>query len=649
MAGSSVEVKKKDRGVWLVGGTIGQITGSKLPSNKQVLQRFLHHHCHDRKRIQDSATDTAREISVFWEKARIPKRQECHIINKIKQLYLTWQGLKKSASRRTEVQQRKEDAFVQTFNDLFDVAHCEAMTLIKIPEDREFLLAQREKNRRGCMGPVDTKLTKQEARHLDRAAQHEARKRKELKRSTSASQLVEPSDSSSDETIQASSSDEDASVYVATPLPPKRRKPTAVVSSEVSAALDRSKISDRNAVYILAATAHSLGQDPEKLIINRESIRQARRKNREIVAKEIKDTFTPGSSLTVHWDSKMLPALQSKESVDRLAILVSGEDKTKLLGVPKIHRGTGEAQAAAVFNLIQEWNLIDRVQFMSFDTTSSNTGLKSGACMLLEQKLGRSLVSLACRHHIMELIVARVFDTLMEASSGPVIKLFQRFSEFWTSIDKHDYESGVADRSIASQLESEKDDLLTFISCQLSLFQPRDDYRELLELSHLFLGGELLANVTIHQPGAMHRARWMAKLIYSLKLFLFRSQFKLTQREHTGLRRFNVFVMKVYLKAWFTCQCPTSAPRNDLSMLRYIEEYKALDAPVVTAAMKSFSNHLWYLSETLIGLAFFDADVPVDEKMGMVNALQREVPSDDTPRRIALENTTARKKLGFCF
>ena len=103
MAGSSVEVKKKERGVWLVGGTIGQITGSKLPSNKQVLQRFLHHHCHDRKRIQDSATDTARGISVFWEKARIPKRQECHIINKIKQLHLTWQGLKKSASRRTEV------------------------------------------------------------------------------------------------------------------------------------------------------------------------------------------------------------------------------------------------------------------------------------------------------------------------------------------------------------------------------------------------------------------------------------------------------------------------------------------------------------------------------------------------------------------
>lgn len=645
MASCSVEVKKKNRGVWLVGGTIGQITGSKLPSNKQVLQRFFHLHKNDKKTIQESAINTAREILIVWEKAKIPTRQECHIINKIKQLHSTWQGLKKSASRRTEVQQGKEEAFVQNFDDLFDAAHADALTLINIDEDRQFLLAQREKGRRGCMGPVDTKLAQQEVRRLERAALNAERQRKEVARCAAESQPAELSDSSNEETIQASSSDEEVSVNTSH-LSPKRRKPTSIVNSEVSAALDRSKVSDRNAVYVLAATAHSLGQDPQNLAINRESIRQARRKTRETIAKEIKDSFTPGSSLTVHWDGKMLPALQSKESVDRLAILVSGEGTTKLLGVPKIPSGTGEAQAMAVFSLIQEWNLNDRVQFMSFDTTASNTGLKSGACILLEQKLGRKLVSLACRHHVMELIVAKVFDKVMEASSGPNIKLFKRFSEFWTSIDRHNYESGVADHLIASQLESEKDVLLAFISSQLSQFQPRDDYRELLQLAQLFLGADLRADVTIHQPGALHRARWMAKLIYSLKIFLFRSQFKLTERELSGLRRFNVFLMKVYLKTWFTCQCPTSAPRNDLSLLRNIEAYKTLDASVATAAMKSFSNHLWYLSETLIGLAFFDADVSVDEKIDMVRALQRQVSSDDPPRRIAcVDNQTALKKL----
>lgn len=123
----------------------------------------------------------------------------------------------------------------------------------------------------------------------------------------------------------------------------------------------------------------------------------------------------------------MLPALESKESVDRSAVLVSGDGVMKLLGVPKLPNGTGEAEATAVFNLVQEWNLADRIIFVSFDTTASNTGVYSGACVLLEQKMGKELISLACRHHILELIVAKVFDTLMGLSSGPNIKLFQRF------------------------------------------------------------------------------------------------------------------------------------------------------------------------------------------------------------------------------
>ena len=92
-----------------------------------------------------------------------------------------------------------------------------------------------------------------------------------------------------------------------------------------------------------------------------------------------------------------------------------------LVIVPLLPNGTGEAQASAVFNLLAEWNIAGRVRSMSFDTTSSNTGLQTGACVLLEQKLKMSLLNLACRHHMHELIVGRVFDHLMAKSSGPSI------------------------------------------------------------------------------------------------------------------------------------------------------------------------------------------------------------------------------------
>lgn len=101
----------------------------------------------------------------------------------------------------------------------------------------------------------------------------------------------------------------------------------------------------------------------------------------------------------------------------------------KFLGVPQLPNVliTGQAEATEVFSLIQEWDLAGRVKFMCFDTTATNTGAETAACVLLEKKLGRDLISLACRHHIMELIVAKVFETLMGPSSGPNVKLFHIF------------------------------------------------------------------------------------------------------------------------------------------------------------------------------------------------------------------------------
>ena len=74
--------------------------------------------------------------------------------------------------------------------------------------------------------------------------------------------------------------------------------------------------------------------------------------------------------------------------------------------VPKLPNLNGKAQAAAVFTAIEEWNLTKRVQFMPFDTTASNTGLKAGACFLLVEKMKTDLVSLVCRHHIHELDIS---------------------------------------------------------------------------------------------------------------------------------------------------------------------------------------------------------------------------------------------------
>jgi len=52
--------------------------------------------------------------------------------------------------------------------NLFDIAHADALTIIRIQEARDFLIAQREPGRCGYMGPGDKELTEKEERKKQR-------------------------------------------------------------------------------------------------------------------------------------------------------------------------------------------------------------------------------------------------------------------------------------------------------------------------------------------------------------------------------------------------------------------------------------------------------------------------------------------------
>ena len=56
--------------------------------------------------------------------------------------------------------------------------------------------------------------------------------------------------------------------------PKRKRGRKTVVTPELAAALDRTKVSDRKAVFVIAETAKSLGQNIDDLALNRDSIRR---------------------------------------------------------------------------------------------------------------------------------------------------------------------------------------------------------------------------------------------------------------------------------------------------------------------------------------------------------------------------------------
>ncbi|KAG0725630.1 hypothetical protein GWK47_038244 [Chionoecetes opilio] len=92
---------------------------------------------------------------------------------------------------------------------------------------------------------------------------------------------------------------------------------------------------------------------------------------------------------------------------------------------------------------------------------------------------------------------------------------------------------------VATVLEDVKDEALRWT---LQVLQERedlrDDYRELVKLVIIFLGGAPPGGIRFLAPGAMHQARWMSKVLYSFKIWMFRGQFRLTKKEERGLQRF---------------------------------------------------------------------------------------------------------------
>lgn len=140
-------------------------------------------------------------------------------------------------------------------------------------------------------------------------------------------------------------------------------------------------------------------------------------------------------------------------------------------------------------------------------------------------------------------------------------------------------------------------------------------------MADIFLGHIPPRGISFKVPGAMHHARFMAKAIYSLKMFLFRDQLLLTTKELTALRQTCIFIIKFYIKVWYSAPLSVTAPNTDFELLKNLIKFEIVNKPVAQAARKKLSGHLWYISEELVALALFDESISIDVKEKMVKAM----------------------------
>ena len=81
-----------------------------------------------------------------------------------------------------------------------------------------------------------------------------------------------------------------------------------------------------------------------------------------------------------------------------------------------------------------------------------------------------------------------------------------------------------------------------------------------MKLSLVYFGDGNHGEMTYQWPGALHKARWMAKLLYSLKIALLEKDISelpgtvTTRQQVPKIRVFVTFVTHVYSIWWLTCK-----------------------------------------------------------------------------------------------
>lgn len=316
-----------------------------------------------------------------------------------------------------------------------------------------------------------------------------------------------------------------------------------------------------------------------------------------------------------------------------MPVVLSQISGVQLLGVPKIGSADAISMADGVFEIVNEWNLQDKIVGICFDLTNPNSGEFGGAALYLERLFGRPLFKCACRHHLLEIMLRGAFEAHFGGTHAPLPSFFARFQKEWSTIDQTKYEAGIKNDFVRTALEDVSEDIIEFCEKELENHFVRDDYKELLELTLIFLGVKPPSGkVHFRPPGAMHHARWMSKALYALKIFMFLKFFQLSKVDIDALTYFCSFVVRFYVKAWTRCTRAVEAPQNDLNFMKGIHAYAAIDPVTSKVIFKKFGTHLWYLAEETIALAFFDDNVSIEEKRVMRDTLRAQPPKNDETR-----------------
>ncbi|GBO17711.1 hypothetical protein AVEN_101020-1 [Araneus ventricosus] len=134
----------------------------------------------------------------------------------------------------------------------------------------------------------------------------------------------------------------------------------------------------------------------------------------------------------------------------------------------------------------------------------------------------------------------------------------------------------------------------------------KDDYREFIEFSIVFLGGDAEKNLKSDLRVLCTKLDGWPKRFTPLKLSLFSSQLKLSTKDKEALLDVCLFIVTIYVKPCLQCILAVKAPYKDLCFLK---AYEKVNESISKTTLQKFSQNLWYFTDEIAVLTLFNDDV----------------------------------------
>lgn len=391
----------------------------------------------------------------------------------------------------------------------------------------------------------------------------------------------------------------------------------------------------------LAIGIAAAGGNPKDYAISKSSLCGQMNTFRSITKTDIlNDIASSTEKVILHFDGKKFAKINAKHvgTDSRMVAVCHTSSKDVALGLPILESGTAQSYTDELIGLCENFNLKHRVVGLVCDTTIVNTGELGGVCALFENEIENEVLNIMCRHHIHELNLGCAMKTALGLIDAPTISLFDQVKEEWPHIKARGYQYQQCNVSIlnASNLRLLYEDAKKTLISHAQSKHIRDDYAELNDLCLKFFGIKTKKSFMV--PSSISKARWMAKAIYGIKMYLFRDQLNLDEVFEEDLLQFVLFVSIVYCKHWNRCMNAFDAPVNDLIFIAELKEYSKYNDSIADSVLRSFLNHLWYLGEEMVVLALFSDKVTVDDKNKMRIKLTSEIYPTRGDNSLRLKN-----------